>query len=182
MKHIKIYEEYVNESLLGSIKKLFGSEFESEGIRYQAKEFSDSTGIKVYQDWNIPGDDLEVQNELKSIDSGVFYKKPMVEDEDLIRETEALWKKFVARNPFLTSWVERGSPMQETKQKWDIMFGMVSKFNEDDIRSFLKRGGMDVSPEDRRRMKEIAKKTGKDLEWIPSLKTLDFIEKNLEKS
>lgn len=180
MRHIKIYEEYFNESLLGNIKKLFGGESHFNEIEYPAEEFSNLTGIKVHQNWNIPGDDLEIQNALKSMNSGVFYRKPMVEDKDLIRETEELWKKFVSKNPVISSWVERGSPMQETKQKWDIMFGMVSRYNEDDIRSFLKRGGLDVSPEDRRKMEEIGKKTGKDLEWIPSPRTLDFIEKNLD--
>jgi hypothetical protein len=182
MKHIKIYEEYVNESLLGGIKKIFGEEPHFSRIEYPAEEFSNSTGIRVHQNWNIPGDDLEIQNILKSMDAGAFHKDPMIPDEELIQETEDLWKIFVVKNPFISSWVERGSPMQETKQKWDIMFGMVSRYNEDDIRSFLKRRGMNVSPEDERRVEMIENKTGKGLEWVPSLKTLDFIEKNLEKS
>ena len=143
-------------------------------VSYPAKFFSDNTGIRVYQDWKIPGYDMDIQKELISLN-----QIGRNDDISLIYPIEDLWKKFVELNPQIFSWITPSSRMDEALQKWDIMFGMVSKYNEDDIRSFLTRKGYNVSPEERERIDDIEEKTGVLVTWIPSLKTIKYIEDNL---
>ena len=147
---------------------------DSNRVSYPSKFFSDNTGIKVYQDWKIPGDDIDIQETLISLNqigSG--------DDVSLVYPIEDLWKEFVELNPQISSWVLPVSRMNEALQKWDIMFGMVSKYNEEDIRSFLTRKGYNLSPEERERIDETEEKTGVLITWIPSLKTIKYIEDNL---
>ena len=143
-------------------------------VSYPALKFSNATGIKVYQDWKIPGYDIDVQRKLISVnDIG------RNDDVSLIYPIEKLWKEFVDLNPEIRSWVSPGSRVHEAVQKWDIMFGMVSRYNEDDIKSFLVRKGYDVKPEERKRIEEIEKKTGVLVTWVPSIKTIKYIEDNI---
>ena len=143
-------------------------------VSYPSRFFSDITGIRVYQDWEIPGSDMDIQKELISLN-----RVGRNDDISLIYPIEEMWKKFVELNPQIFSWIVPSSKINEAVQKWDIMFGMVSKYNENDIRSFLTRKGTNVSPKERERIDEIEEKTGVLITWIPSLKTMEYIEDNL---
>ena len=141
-----------------------------------SKRFSDKTGIRVSNDWNIPGDDLKIQREL------VYLNKISLEESWTIHPIRNFWLKFVSLNPQIENWIiDKEGPLGEVRQKWDIMFGMVSKYNEDDIRSFLTRKGRGVSAEDIKRKENIEKTVGYPISWVPSLKTLKYIEDNLPK-
>ena len=143
-------------------------------VNYPSQIFSDKTGVKLSQDWNIPGDDLKLQREL------VLLNGINSDESWTIQPIQKFWRKFVPLNPQIENWIIDGKePLVEAKQKWDIMFGMISKYNEDDIRSFLSRKGYDVSPADRRRIKNIEKTVGWRIGWVPSKKTLRYIEDNL---
>jgi hypothetical protein len=160
MKRIKTFSSFLYERL--------------ERADYPSRNFSERTGIKVYRDWNLPGDDDYLQSEmirLNTINLG---------NSSVIPEINSYWKEFVDLEPQIQSWVIAGKgPLGEAKQRWDIMFGMISKFNESDIRSFLTRKGRDVSEEDRNRMDEIEKKFKISISWVPSSETLDFIESQM---
>ena len=160
---------------MGRIKSFPVFILESEGsVSYFSDDFSKGTGIKVSQDWNIPGDDLEIQDEL------IKLNKINSDESWTISPINKMWRKFAPLNPQIENWVIAGKgPLGEAKQKWDIMFGMVSKYNEDDIRSFLTRKGYDVKKSDRERMEKIEDKTGIIIQWVPSLKTLKYIEDSL---
>lgn len=143
-------------------------------VDYPAQRFFNQTGVKLSQDWNIPGDDLKLQREL------VLLNGINSDESWTIQPIQKFWRKFVSLNPQIENWIIAGKgPLEEARQKWDIMFGMISKYNEDDIRSFLSRRGYDVSPEDRRRIENIEKTVGCLICWVPSLKTLKYIEDNL---
>ena len=143
-------------------------------VDYPSQRFEDKTGIKISQDWNIPGDDLKLQREL------VRLNKINRDESWTIQPIQNFWRKFVSLNPQIESWIINGKgPLEETRQKWEIMFGMISKYNEDDIRSFLFRKGYDVSPVDRRRIKNIEKTVGYLVCWVVSQKTLKYIEDNI---
>ena len=143
-------------------------------VDYPSQRFSNKTGVKLSQDWNIPGDDLKLQRELVSLN------KINSDESWTIQPIQNFWRDFVSLNPQIENWIIDGKgPLKEAKQKWDIMFGMVSKYNEYDIRSFLFRKGYDVSPEDRRRIKNIEKTVGWLMGWVPSKKTLRYIEESL---
>jgi len=162
MKRIKSFPVFIIES------------DSDDFVSYPSKDFSNKTGIKISQDWNIPGDDLEIQNDL------IRLNKINHGESWTIKPIQNFWGKFVSINPQIENWIIAGKgPLDEAKQKWDIMFGMLSKYNEDDIRSFLFRKGSDVSPADRRRIKNIEKTVGCLICWVPSEKTLRYIEDNL---
>jgi len=163
MRRIKIFSDFLIESNNSKVP-----------IDYPARYFSRATGIKVYQDWSIPGDDQEVQDEL------VELNKINSNESWVIQPIRNLWRKFVALNPQIEKWIVPGKgPLDEATQKWEIMFGMVSKYNEDDIRSFLTRKGYDATPGEKERVKAIEKKTKNIIRWVPSLKTLKYIEDSL---
>jgi hypothetical protein len=143
-------------------------------VDYPSQSFSDKTGVKLSQDWNIPGDDLKIQREL------VRLNKINSDESWTIQPIQNFWRNFVSLNPQIENWIIDGKGhLEEARQKWEIMFGMVSKYNEDDIRSFLSRKGSDVSPADRRRIKNIEKTVGCLMCWVPSKKTLRYIEDSL---
>jgi hypothetical protein len=160
---------------MGRIKSFPVFILESAGsVSYFSDDFSKETGIKVSQDWNIPGDDEEIQDEL------IKLNKINSDESWTIDPIRKMWRKFSSLNPQIENWIIAGKgPLVEAKQKWDIMFGMVSKYNEDDIQSFLTRKGYDVKKSDRERMEKIEDKTGVIIQWVPSLKTLKYIEDNL---
>lgn len=160
MRRIKSFPVFILES--------------DESVSYHSDDFSRETGINVSQNWNIPGDDQEVQDEL------IHLNRINADESWTINPINKMWRKFVSLNPQIENWIIAGKgPLGEARQKWDIMFGMVSKYNEDDIRSFLTRKGYDVKDSDRERIEEIEDKTGITIQWVPSLKTLKYIEDNL---
>ena len=160
MKRVKSFSDFVLESDMS--------------IGYFSRDFSRVTGIDVSQAWNIPGNDQGIQDEL------VRLNKINSDASWTIDPIRKMWRKFSSINPQIENWITAGkNSLEEAKQKWDIMFGMVSKYNEDDIRSFLTRKGYDVTENDRKRAEKIEDKTGIIMQWVPSLKTLKYIEDNL---
>ena len=143
-------------------------------VDYPAQRFSNQTGIKLSQDWNIPGDDLKLQREL------ILLNGINLNESWTIQPIQKFWRKFASLNPQIENWIIPGKgPLGEARQKWDIMFGMISKYNEDDIRSFLSRRGYDQTPDEKERVKTIENSVGCLVCWVPSVKTLKYIEDNL---
>ena len=140
---------------------------------YPSKKFSDFFSIPVYKEWEVPGARTALNRMMPNLSP---YKR---RNE---KKVESLWAQFVDLNPEIKTWLEDKNNLEdEYTQKWNIMFGMVSMFNEDDIRSYLRGTGLHLTHEFRARIKEVSDKLNIfALGWVPSEKTLSTIEKATE--
>ena len=146
------------------------NEFILENNSYPSKTFSDNFGIELYREWKMPRNRESLNERMPSLNPN--KRKP---DEQF----HILWRDFVLLNPQIEKWVEENE--NEDLQKWNIMFGMVSMFNEDDILSYLKIKGFNQTEEFKNRLENV--KHALDiyaLGWIPSEKTLQKIESFIE--
>ena len=88
-------------------------------VDYPAQRFFNQTGVKLSQDWNIPGDDLKLQREL------VLLNGINSDESWTIQPIQKFWRKFVPLNPQIENWIIAGKgPLEEARQKmgyhvWD---------------------------------------------------------------
>jgi hypothetical protein len=160
---------------INKMKHLIGENWKQE-TSFPAVDFSKKTGIVVYTDWELPfpwNNNAHLHEFLRNNNNE--------EHKDLVRNVENVWKYFLDKYPQIESWIPGGLTGNKlARAKWDIMFGMASKFNEDDIKSYLYRKGGDASANDKKRVSNIESKTGAWIGWVPSDKTLHKIETLLQ--
>jgi len=86
-----------------------------------------------------------------------------------------LYEKYMEINPDMRD-IEANDELVKT----DILMGMTSMFNKDDIIDYLTiGGGMSRSYEEKARVTKIERKLKMYIQYIPSIKTIEKIEKQL---
>jgi len=162
---------YSLQESINKMKHLMGEDWKRKTF-FPAMEFSKKTGVNVYTDWDLPfpwNNNADLHQFLRNNNDETH--------KDLVRNVENVWVHFIKKYPQIESWLPSGlTGNQLARAKWDIMFGMASKFNEDDIKSYLHTKGWQVPESDKKRIKQIENKTGVIMPWVPSEKTLAKIE------
>jgi len=160
LKHVHSYSEFVNEAR------------ESEPhFHFPSKKFSLKTGINVFTEWKLPRDRESLNKKMSKL---------FPDNEDNIETVEKLWRDTVLINPEIEKWITDKGKETPIVQKWDILFGMISMFNEDDIRSWQVSTGIDKPRSWSKRIDKIEKESGGEICWVPSDKTLAYIESELK--
>ena len=139
---------------------------------YPAVQFAHETGIDVHGEWKLPRD-------RKSLNSWLPKHFPSLSKNR--EDIELLWRDCERLNPVIKAWVSSSNRDPEITQKWDIIFGMVSGYNEDDIKSWLLKTGTQYPDSWHRKMRKLEKLAGARIGWIPSEKTIDKIKQALRK-
>lgn len=151
-------------------------ESSNQNVSFPSEEFSNATGIKVYNDWNIPGDRIALNHMIRELNPNKQVVYPTKKQR--INHLENLWRAFAERNPEV-----KDLPRSENEllDKWNIMYGMVSKFNFDDIAQFIYEPGTAKDSKFDERKKNIVSILGVRMNWVPSDKTLDYVESEMKK-
>jgi len=89
------------------------------------------------------------------------------------------WVSFVMLNPFIVNWITASDYKGSLNQIRHIIMGMVSMFNEDDIREFITLGGSCYrDPIYHKLSHEVQNLIDLNMAWVASTKTLNFIKDN----
>jgi hypothetical protein len=124
--------------------------------------------LVLYQDWVMPLGETKPNMQL--------LLKCIWEREDSELCINALYSIMVSLNPEIKAIVFPDNKKQ-SPFKFDVMFGMVSSFNFDDIQFYITYGGFCYSPmETRERTVAIERKLGFGLQWVLSKETLNKLE------
>jgi hypothetical protein len=139
---------------------------EKEDIFYPSEKFSIDNRINVSKRWKLP----EGYNESK-----LQYICLNLEDPNNVKEYQKIAPLIFKLNPEL-----RTINVRENNQYWDILMGVASRFNFDDIKFFIEDWDPFSKESDliRKRSRDIEAKYNVDIQWIPSPKTADTIEKH----
>lgn len=142
---------------------------ESNYNGFPSKGISDAIGLKLYTEWALPMD-IVILNEM------ICGGRRTLSDEYI---ADKWWVDFVMFNPFIVNWVTKHDYYESLKQKRHIIMGMVSMFNEDDIREFITLGGDCYRDPDYHRLSnEVQDLINLNMAWVASTKTLNFIKDN----
>ena len=135
---------------------------------FPSKGISEDIGIEIYTDWKLPYDRVEMNKD-------ICYSRKSPNNY------EKLWNEFVMLNPCIVNWVTASSYEGSMYQKKNIIMGMISMFNEDDIREYLVCTGCGRSEEYEDLRLEVECMIKLCMAWVPSIKTLNFIKEELTK-
>jgi len=135
---------------------------------FPSKGISEAVGVEIYTDWKLPYDRVKMNKD-------VCYNSKSA------KAYEKLWDEFVMLNPCIINWVTASDYESSLKQKITIMMGMISMFNEDDIRDYLVCTGWGRSEEYEDLRLEIECMMRLCMAWVPSTKTLNFLKEELTK-
>lgn len=140
---------------------------------FPSKGISDAIGINIFTDWKLPNgtDRVELNKSLCYTRNGLRYDRVMA----LFTELEEL-------NPCISGWITKTDTKEIERQKFDIVLGVVSMFNENDIKDFITIGGSCDRDKDYHDLKfEVELKINLFMAWVPSVKTLNYIKENYKK-
>jgi hypothetical protein len=122
-----------------------------------SKDFSDTTGIKVYDDWGMVNQAL-IQR--------VFLDSYQTHDEAFV---ESFFEEYKAELP------EPIKPLD----KYHAVMGIISQYNRDDIEFFMRVDTFERTKEYKTWCNDLERRLQLHMFWIPSPKTLLKIEKDL---
>ena len=131
-----------------------------------AKELEEETQLEnISGNWNFPyGGDYA----LNEIMVGIVYSDST--DEDF----KKLFMEYYKLNPEMANY-----NISSFRDAYEILLGMTSGYSFDDINSFLTRKGMQIKPDERDRSDKIERTIGRRFSYVPSVKTIEKIEKQL---
>lgn len=155
----------MKKSSRNSLKALLNSNYNG----FPSKGISDAIGLKLYTDWIMPKDRVE-------LNKAICGARRVLSDEEVV---ERWWIDFVMLNPEIVNWITATDYRHSLNQKRHIIMGMVSMFNEDDIREFITiGGGCDRSFDYHKLSDEVQDFIDLNMAWVASYNTLNFIKNN----
>lgn len=161
----------IKDIISDSKYKKFGISFKNCNYGgFPSKGISDAIGLKIFTDWKLPNgsDRVELNNSLCNTRNGLRYDRMMA----LFNELEKL-------NPCISGWITETETKAIEYQKYHIVLGLISMFNEDDIKDFITIGGSCDRDKDYHDLKfEVELKINLFMAWVPSVKTLNYIKDN----
>lgn len=137
---------------------------------FPSKGISDAIGLKIFTDWKLPNgsDRVELNKSLCYSKNGLGQKR-----------IKTLFNEFEKLNPCISEWITETNDRNIEYQKLHVILGLVSMFNEDDIKDFITIGGACDRDRDYHELKfEVELKINLFMAWVPSVKTLNYIKDN----
>jgi hypothetical protein len=133
--------------------------------RKAASSFDKENGTSVSKQYNIP----------LSLSSDQLWVLILISDK-LLPESDL---KRILHDEIYLKLVETYPKLKLDKDWKDVLMGVASEYNEDDIREYIiVGGGLKRSKEYMDYYKKFQNKTGKELLWIPSVRTLHTLYKH----
>lgn len=193
MKYIKLFENYKNitlESLTDNLKTIDVNYINSllDNIDDEYKDYAISKLTKIQRrseelyneyhieglvgKWNYPFNTNYLKNEFLIFSMKEFWRNEIMSEIEI----EKLFDIYAELNPII-----KNIPTHEMYDKYNIMLGMTSGFNYDDIYDFVVIGG--GSNRDLKYMKkfdEVCDLVGHHLHYVASEKTLNKIISHFE--
>lgn len=164
MKHVTSY-------------KLFENKHEPE--RFPSEDFGKDLGMDwIYTDWKLPDSADNVAFKLSELFDGLDNKNPKKKQEESAKGLIQLYHELLELNPEMEKFGEPESWMQIN----DIISGMVSKFNFDDIDFYSNldwNGKLAYNVKNRKNYDAIMNASQKTTGWVLSPTTITRVKKEL---
>lgn len=160
--------------------KMPGPKFLEPGYRQAAAEFEQQTGLTgIAGRWSFPGGMTAkaMESLVRKHDNAILSGNITLQDCNRIFRD--IWDQLTRCNPDLNRLQIDENDLQTLRH---AIMGVASGFNYDDIEEFIHIGGGDVRKEDpayRTFFDHIQRMAGTGIYWIPSLKTLREIERQI---
>jgi hypothetical protein len=146
---------------------------------FPSENFGKDIGMDwIYKEWKLPGTPDEIADKLEKLFDGLDTKNPKKTQEESANGLMSLYLDLLELNPEMEKF---GKPVSWMEIN-DIISGMVSKFNFDDIKFYSKLGWDDkmaYNMKNRANYDAIMNASQKTTGWVLSPTTIARVKKEL---